>query len=64
MGGLARVARMCGGIIVNGKKYVWDFARDEIVPKSEMQPGSERHALSERARRMKELKWLQSRKED
>ena len=42
MAGLARICRMYGGMEINGKKYVWDYARDEAVPEDEMPNGSER----------------------
>lgn len=50
MTGIARIAKMFGGITINGKKYVWDYAQNKAVPKEEMPPGSERHRLSERAK--------------
>ena len=34
----------------NGKKYVWDYARDEAVPEDEMPHCSERHRESEEAK--------------
>ena len=54
MSGLKRIAKMHGGITVNGKRFVWDYAQDEAVPEEEMPHGSERHVLSERARWLKE----------
>lgn len=50
MAGLKRIAKLFGGITVNGKKYVWDYAIDKAVPAEEMPLGSERHALSEKMR--------------
>ena len=41
---------MYGGMEINGKKYVWDYARDEAVPEDEMPTGSERHRASEEAK--------------
>ena len=52
MSGLARIAKVYGGMVVNGKRYVWDYAQDKAVPESEMPICSERHKASERA------KWL------
>jgi len=52
MAGLARIAKMYGGITVCGVKYVWDYAQDKAVLENGMPAGSERHVLSERA------KWL------
>lgn len=52
MSGLARIAKLYGGIIVNGTTYVWDYVRDEAVPAEEMPVGSDRHKASERARWM------------
>ena len=54
MSGLARIAKMYGGMVINGKKYVWDYAQDKAVPKEEMT--RDRHILSERARWLKEPK--------
>lgn len=50
MSGLARIAKMYGGMTINGKNYLWDYAQDKAVPAEEMPEGSERHKLSERAR--------------
>ncbi|MBS1982837.1 MAG: hypothetical protein JST16_01590 [Bdellovibrionales bacterium] len=50
MAGLARICKMYGGMEINGKKYVWDYARDEAVPEDEMPTGSERHRDSEKAK--------------
>ncbi len=50
MDGLARICGMYGGMEINGKKYVWDYARDEAVPEDEMPNGSERHRESEKAK--------------
>lgn len=55
MGGLRRMCKAFGGMIVTGNggktvEYVWDYAADEPVPKHEMPFGSERHKASERAR--------------
>ena len=54
MAGLARIAKMYGGMTVNGKKYVWDYAIDKAVPAEDMPLGSDRHALSEKMRWLKE----------
>ena len=50
MAGLARIAKMYGGIVINGKKYVWDYVADKAVPESEMPFGSDRHKASEKAK--------------
>lgn len=50
MAGLARLAKMYGGITVNGTKMVWDYAEDKAVRESEMPLGSERWKASERVR--------------
>ena len=52
MAGLARIAKMYGAIIINGKRYVWDYANEVAVPEEEMPKGSKRHAESERKRWM------------
>jgi hypothetical protein len=36
MGGLSRIARALGGITIQGKKFVWDYALDKAVPEEEM----------------------------
>jgi hypothetical protein len=48
--GLQRVAKMCGGIVIQGEKFVWDYVADECVPEAEMPLGSPRHKASEIAR--------------
>jgi hypothetical protein len=53
VGGLQKIAKLYGGIKVNGVDYVWDYATDEAVRKEEMPPGSERWKASEKA------KWAQ-----
>ena len=50
MAGLARIAKAYGSIIINGKKYLWDYVIDKAVPEDEMPFGSERHKKSELAR--------------
>lgn len=50
MAGLARIAKMYGGIKINGKDYVWDYAKDEAVPAEEMPVGSDRWKESEKAK--------------
>lgn len=58
MSGLARICKAYGAMVINGKRYVWDYVADEAVPESEMPFGSERHKASERERA--ELMRLQS----
>lgn len=48
--GLQRVAKMCGGIVINGERFVWDYVADECVPEADMPFGSKRHRASERKR--------------
>jgi hypothetical protein len=50
MSGLARIAKMYGGMTINGKRYVWDYVADKAVPESEMPVGSKRWIESERAK--------------
>lgn len=50
MAGLRRICKMYGGMTVDGKKFVWDYAADEPVPADEMKMGSDRWKASERAR--------------
>ena len=50
MAGLAKIAKMFGGMTINGKKFVWDYAADKAVPADEMKTGSARHKASERAK--------------
>jgi hypothetical protein len=49
MGGLRRIAKAYGGIVINGSQYVWDYAADEPVRAEEMPLGSDRWKASERA---------------
>lgn len=46
--GLRRVAKLYGGITINGKKYVWDYANDRPILEKSMTP--QRWELSELAR--------------
>lgn len=50
MAGLQRIAKQFGGIVINGKRFIWDYATDEAVPEADMPVGSERWRASERAR--------------
>lgn len=55
MGGLARICKLYGSMVVQGKDgkkitWVWDYANDKPVHDTEMPFGSERHMASERAR--------------
>ena len=50
MDGLRRIAKMYGGMTINGVRWVWDYAADEPVKASEMPAGSERWAASELAK--------------
>lgn len=64
MSDLRRIAKACGGIVINGKRYVWDYLADKAVPEGEMPEGSERWKASENKRweltRAKILKRLSS----
>ena len=62
MAGLARIARMYGGMVINGVHYVWDYVAEEAVPEKEMPPRSERWKASER-KRFELLKAQQYKKE-
>jgi hypothetical protein len=48
MGGLARIAKMYGGITINGERIVWDYVADVAVPVEEMPVGSDRWNASEK----------------
>lgn len=50
MSGIARIAKTYGSIIIQGKRYVWDYVADEAVPENEMPAGSKRWKDSERRR--------------
>lgn len=50
MSGLRRIARMYGGMVINGTRYVWDYATEEPVREADMPLGSERWKASEAAR--------------
>lgn len=50
MAGLARLCKLYGSMVIQGKTFVWDYAEDRAVPQEEMPRGSERHKASERAR--------------
>jgi hypothetical protein len=50
MGGLQRIAKIFGGIVINGTRWVWDYVANEPVPEAKMPPGSERWKQSERIR--------------
>jgi hypothetical protein len=50
MAGLRRIAKMHGGIVINGQRWSWDYAADEPVLASDMPEGGERWKASERAR--------------
>ena len=47
MAGLARVCKMYGGMVINGEKWAWDYAKDEAVKESELMADKERWAASE-----------------
>ena len=50
MSGLRKIAKAYGGMVINGKKFVWDYALDKAVPESDMPFGSEQWLESERVR--------------
>jgi len=50
MGGLARICKAYGAMVIQGVRYVWDYAKDEAVPEKDMPLGSELWLESERAR--------------
>lgn len=52
MGGLARICKLHGAMVINGRRMVWDYAADKAVPETEMLEGSDRWKASELA------KWL------
>lgn len=57
MAGLARICKMYGSMVINGKKWVWDYAQDKAVPEEELKADKERFAASEKA------KWQQPKKQ-
>jgi hypothetical protein len=50
MAGLRKIAKAYGGMVINGVRYVWDYAADEPVLETEMPTGSERWKQSERVK--------------
>jgi hypothetical protein len=48
MAGLARICKLYGSIVINGQKWVWDYAQDKAVPQAEMT--KERLTASEKAK--------------
>lgn len=62
MSGLAKIARMYGGMTINGVHYVWDYVAEEAVPEKEMKKDPERWKASER-KRFELLKAQQYKKE-
>lgn len=50
MGGLARLAKMHGSIVIQGQRFVWDYVADKAIPEKDMPCGSKRHVLSEKAK--------------
>ena len=50
MSGLARICKAYGSMVINGKKFVWDYVADAAVPEQEMPVGSDRWKASERVR--------------
>lgn len=55
MAGLRRICKMYGAITIQGKRWVWDYARDIPVLESEM--------TKEQRRESEKAKWM-SLKED
>jgi hypothetical protein len=51
MAGLRRICKMYGGIVIQGKRWVWDYARDIPVLESEM--------TKEQLRESERAKWSQ-----
>jgi hypothetical protein len=45
--GLQRICKLYGAIVINGERFVWDYAQDRGVPEKEMPVGSERRKLSD-----------------
>lgn len=50
MGGLRRITKLYGGMVVNGVRWAWDYAADEPVLETQMPVGSDRWKESERIR--------------
>ena len=50
MGGLRRLTKLYGGMVVQGVHHVWDYVADEPVLQSEMPVGSQRWKASEKAK--------------
>jgi len=48
--GLQRIARGYGAVVIQGKRFVWDYVTEGVVPAAEMKPGSARWVASERAK--------------
>lgn len=47
MGGLARMCKAYGSMVINGKTMVWDYVADKAVPEAEMPEGSDRWRASQ-----------------
>lgn len=47
---LKQQAQALGGVSINGKRWVFDYVLEVLVPESYMPEGSERHKRSEEMR--------------
>lgn len=50
LSGLQMICKLYGAMVIQGKRWLWDYAADVAVPEAEMPLGSERHRASERAK--------------
>jgi hypothetical protein len=50
MAGLRKIAKAYGGMVINGQRWVWDYAADMPVPEAQMPADSERWKQRERIR--------------
>lgn len=48
MGGLKRIAKIFGGMEIQGVRYLYDYVSGECVPETEMPVGGERWKASEK----------------
>ena len=54
MAGLARICKLYGAMVINGQRFVWDYATDRAVPEHEMTAGWLARDMQRAQRRMAE----------
>lgn len=50
MGGVRRIARAYGGMVINGERWIWDYGQDRAISPAEQRDRAEKAKAERKAR--------------